>query len=234
VHARSPLARLSDRQHGALLLVLGTALLFSPLYLTALLVGPPSYTYRTAPVHVDGGEVVVEGIDDDDRVTGRIAGIDCTADGYFESRACALDQRIVASGPVPVEEASEGGPRYVRVDGTYYRRVVRERNGTEYLGLERVTAREALDGAAIPRFALTWPGRVALFAGGVTTTYPLTHAEHVVETTDGYRLVYLTSFNSAGGGGQSVFYLLGVLTGGWLVVRGYRRLPADEGRSEGG
>lgn len=150
----------------------------SPLYLTALCVGPPSDTYRTTPVHVEGGEIVVEGVDDGDRVSGCIAGIDCTADGYYEGRACALA------------------------------------------------------GTAMPRFDLTWPGRVALFTGGVTTTYPLTHAEHVVETANGYRLVYLASFDSAGGGGQSVFYLFGIVVGVWLLVRGYRRLPAGDERSE--
>lgn len=46
-----PDGRLSDRQRGALALVVGTVLVLSPLYVTALHVDG-GYRYRTAPVTV--------------------------------------------------------------------------------------------------------------------------------------------------------------------------------------
>lgn len=170
---------------------------------------------------MEGGEIVAEIPEGNDRVGSGIAGIGCS-DVIYRSRACALDHRILASGPVVAADEYEGGPEYVELDGDYYRRVAHDATESVELDLEPVTAAEALDGAAVTRHTLTWPGRWALLTGSVTTTYPLTNAGAVVQTgTDTYRLIYLDSFNRIIPGGQSVLALVGMLAGAWLVVRGY-------------
>jgi len=224
----NPLTRLSDRQRGALALVVGTLLVCSPLYVTALPGVSPAYTYRTAPATVENGSLSFDGAD---RIYTRIEGIGCTGAPVQETRACAMDRRILDTGPVEARQEYDAGERFVRIDGQFYRRVVRERNGTTLLALERVSAREALNRAAVPETVLTWPGRVLLLTGQVTTTYPLEHAGYVVETEDGFRLLYLASFEK-GESGAEVLAAIGVVVGLWLLVRGYRRLPDESEAAE--
>lgn len=221
----NPAAGLSARQRGALALVVGTLLVVNPLYVTGFHVASSHYTYRTAPVTVADGDIEVA-TGEGERVYPRIEGIDCTGSPIRTTRACALDRQILRTGAVTAADEHEGGERTVRLDGRYYRRVVSDDNGTIRLGLEQISAREALDQAAVPESTLTWPGRVLVFTGQVTTTYPLEHAGHVVWTEDGYRLLYLTSFERGGGSIWAVS-LLGVVAGLWLLVRGYRQLPAE-------
>jgi hypothetical protein len=90
-----------------------------------------------------------------------------------------------------------------------------------------VSAETTLQEIAIPDHSLTWPGRVLLFTGEVTTPYPLEHGGYVVNTGDGYRFVYLAFFQRAGAGSDWFLMLVGLVAGGWLVVRGYRELPPE-------
>jgi hypothetical protein len=180
-----PDRRLSDRQRGALALVVGTVLVLNPLYITALHVDG-GYHYRTAPATVEGGQLIIEGVDDS--VADGIANLGC-ADELEQTRACAMDRYIHENGPVSAPRSDSynlGNQEYVRVDGDYYQRVERERNGTVLLALERTSARETLEEIAVPRFALTWPGRILLFTGRVTTTYPLEHDGYIVRSEEGY------------------------------------------------
>jgi hypothetical protein len=126
-----------------------------------------------------------------------------------------------------VTDADDGGPDYTRVGGVYYRRVVVDTDGGVRVGLERVPPADVLDGVDVPESSLTWPGRVAVLTGGVTTTYPLEHGGRVVDTGDGHRLISLAGYDSAGGAGDGLLSLAGIVAGAWLVVGGYGRLPRE-------
>lgn len=218
----SPLDSLNDRQRGTLALVVGTVLLLSPLYATAFHIDGQAYTYRTAPVYAEDGAIVVEGVDTERVNDGYIAGVACTE--LRRTRGCGLDRHIAAHGPLTASADYDGGPEFTRVDGTYYRRVATDVDEGVRLRLERVTAQAVINEVDVSESSLTWPGRVAILLGGVTTTYPLAHGGHVVDTGDGHHLVYLTRYERAGGAGDDLLILVGLVAGTWLVVRGYVRL----------
>ena len=225
----SPLDRLDDRQRGAFALVIGTALLLSPLYATAFHLDGEAYTYRTAPVHAKDGGIVVDAPDDARVNEGYVAGVACTEPRW--TRGCGLDRYVASHGPIEAATGFDGGPAFTRVDGVYYRRVAVDAGDGDgkqvRLDLERVTAGEVLDGVDVSRSSLTWPGRVALLTGGVTTTYPLTNERRVVDTSKGHRLVYLAEYERAGGTGDDLLSIVGVVVGAWLVVKGYGELPRE-------
>jgi hypothetical protein len=225
----NPLARLDDRQTAAVALVVGTTLVLNPLYMTAFHVDSNAYTYRTAEVSVQDGDLVFEEGPDGTAVYGPIAGIGCTGDFTGGAPlACQLDNHVAATGPITVADGYTGGARFTQVDGTFYRRVQRDVDGGVELGLERAPAETALQTAAIPRSSLTWPGRVLIWTGGVTTTYPLTNANHVVETDDGYVYLYRHRSRVMQGGGGLFGHVLrvgGILTGLLVLFAGYRRIP---------
>jgi hypothetical protein len=206
-------------------------LLLSPLYTTAFHLDGEAYTYRTASVHAEDGEIVVDAPDDARVNEGYVAGVACTEPRW--TRGCGLDRHVASHGPITAATGFDGGPAFTRIDGVYYRRVAVDADDADgaaeqvRLDLERVTAQEVLDGVDVSRSSLTWPGRVVLLTGGVTTTYPLTHGGYVVDTGAGHRLVYLTEYERAGGTGDDLLSIVGVISGAWLVVRGYGELPRE-------
>jgi hypothetical protein len=225
----TPFAALDDRQLGALALVVGTVLVLNPLYLTAFHIGSSSYSYGTATVEAVDGDLVFSD-HGGDAPTGPIAGIGCTGSRTGGAPlACQVDNHIARNGPLTVTSGYYGGARYTQVDSTFYRRTDSEVDGTVRLGLEPVAAATVLEDVAIPRATLTWPGRVAVRTGGVTTTYPLTHADHVVRTDDGYEYIYRRAavFRPGGGSASDVLHLAGIAVGLLLCSVGYRRLPSN-------
>jgi len=178
-HGWSP----SPRSRAVGSVVFGALLLLSPAYLGLLGIGQAGYHYETATVTATDGDLQFEG---DGTSWARIEGIDC-ATTVETGRLCALEHRLIGES-VTVERAAleTTADPYTRHDGRLYRRTT----DGDRVGLEPVSPTTVLDDVAVSADRVSPLGRLALWRGSLTTTVPIAEDGQIVETSDGYVLIY--------------------------------------------
>ncbi|SFR93325.1 hypothetical protein SAMN05216559_1271 [Halomicrobium zhouii] len=178
-HGWSPAPR--TRAVGSI--VLGTLLLLSPAYLGLLGIGHTGYHYETATVTAVDGDLRFEGRGVS---WARIEGIDC-ATTVETGRLCALERRLIDES-VTVERApfERTADPYAEHGGRLYRRT----SDGDRMGLEPVSPETVLDHLAVSEDRVSPLGRLALWRGSLTTTVPIAEAGRIVETSDGYVVIY--------------------------------------------
>lgn len=135
----------------ALLLVIGGALLIAnPMWLVPH-EGETRYTYERSEIVVENDTFTYNG--DDVRGLARensLNPVGCEYRDEEQPRACAFDRHLADHGPVAVERNGFGSirPEFVRIDGSYYRRIHRlnrsSENRTVTHDVERVSPRTVL------------------------------------------------------------------------------------------
>ncbi len=142
----------------------------------------------------------------------------------YEARA--LNGTVAADHPNVV---SVSGSAHVHNDEQYvsfdadsrvFRRTADWRYGSYVLGLERVSARDALNDVALEKRHAPEPMVTAVETGSVTTDRKIEHANRVVKTSEGYFLVYQSgrqSDLSAKPGTERLFEWVAVLLGANLL-----------------
>lgn len=186
-------------------LLVGLLLVTSPLYGSTLDVTGPDHEYETARLVAEDGRLRVVNGSDLPPVRG-VDGIDCLFEQRI-SRQCVHDAGLLngtrrADHPRVLDVIGtprlRTADRYVAFtnDAPVYERTVDWRNGGYVLGLERVPAAEAFDDVATDVEHVSSQVRAAIEEGSVRTDEPLSDANRVVETEDGYFFVYQTGRSS--------------------------------------
>jgi hypothetical protein len=216
------------RQAIAARFVVGTLLLVTPLWVgyVPLDLDGTEYRYRTTDVTVEDGELAF-GDESVLRLHG-VERVDCSSDNPFEwGRVCGLERELVAEGPRTVPGIVERvpDPEYVEVGGEYYERnTTLTENGTR-LALERVSARTVLEDVSVSPSTLPLAGKWAVWTGSVAADERPAFEGRIVETDDGYTLVYLRGYSlSSSAGIEPVVWVVGIGAGVALLRSGYRAM----------
>lgn len=181
-------------------ILVGVLLVTSPLYAPAFDVTGNDYEYRSTSVVAEENRIrVVDGAELPVYFDG-FYGIDCLYERPI-SRLCVHDAGLLngtrradhpavlsVTGRPPIH-ADDGYVAFTD-DGPVYERTADWRNGSYVVGLERVSARTALDDVAVPPERVSEQALTAIEEGSVRTDEPLADANVVVKTEDGYFVVY--------------------------------------------
>lgn len=181
------------------LVAAGLLLVSVPLWAPAADVTGQDYEYRAVDLVVAENRVHVP--DDPVRVESP-RGLDCFHE-VVPSRRCGFEARLLDDGPLPAdypnvrhvsgEPSLEFRERYVAFagDGRVLRRTTGWNGsaGAYVLGLERANASEAVEAVSVDADRVDPPVRRAARTGSARADDPLA-AGRIVDTGDGYRLVY--------------------------------------------
>ena len=219
------------RRHARVLL--GLLLVTSPLYASALGVTGHDYEYRSTRVVADENRISVANGSDLLRFDEGVAGINCFYE-YPISRLCVHDAGLLngtrradhpnvldVTGRAPIH-ADE---RYVAFTNRapVYERTADWRNGHYVVGLERVSAEKALEDVAIHPDHVSSQVMTAIEQGSVRTDEPLSDANALVKTSDGYFVVYeqgrRSTFLDANPGRERLLEWVAVMFGAVLLYR---------------
>jgi hypothetical protein len=138
-----------------LLVIGGTLLLTNPVWLFPH-VGETQYTYERSTVTVENGTFTYAGATVPEFAEeNSLTAVGCQPNDDEQPRACAFDHHLVSHDPITVPWRPSGviAPEFVRVDGSYYRRI-HSRHGsggtdTVVHDVERVPPRTILSESAI-------------------------------------------------------------------------------------
>lgn len=187
---------MDDSKRRLSLLIAGLLLVTVPLYAPAFHITGPRYEYKSAEITTPNDTLSIA----DDGQLDEIAGIDCLREHEISRRcvyeARALNSTVRADHPAIVRVI--GGAhvyskeQYVAFNANHplYRRTSDWKNGSYALGLERVSATTVLEDVAIDGKHVSRQTRTAVEEGSVKTRKKLPHANRIVDTPDGYFVVY--------------------------------------------
>ena len=223
----------SDRQRGAVLVVVGFALLLNPPVVGALDLGDPdSYTYEPTEItfHDNGTYDAPPGTGD---IDSEVACFD-----FPPRRSCVLEQAAYANGGVvhdgPPSNFLRHDYQYVHVwEAGFFEPTAEElANGTVEYDLEPVARDRALDAVADPSSEVSRGVRRAVETGEFRTNDPLPGADELVVHDGSYYVVTATSYRTTTGERRDIVVFLqwaAGIGGAWLVLRG-QRLRVTGGR----
>jgi len=202
---------MSPRRPVILLLVLGgTLLLTNPVWLFPN-EGDTKYTYERSTIRVENGTLTYSGAGIPDFTEeNSLTSVGCQPNDDEQPRACAFDHHLVTHDPITVPGRPGGviAPEFVRLDGSYYRRIRRiNRSGRTDTGIhdvERVTPQTVLTESAVNLSSQTntdtdrLPLRVAITGDTVRSFEDLDEAQlgRIYQSNGSYYTVIVTDEKS--------------------------------------
>lgn len=216
----------SDRRRGAVLVVVGFALLFNPPVVGALDFGDPdSYTYEPTEItfHDNGTYDAPPGTGDIDP--------EVVCFDLPPRRSCMLERAVHANGGIVYDGLTSTFLRhdyqYVHVweEGFFQPATEELANGTVEYDLEPVARDRALDAVADPRGEVSRGVRRAVETGEFRTSDPLPGADELVAHDGSYYVVTATSYRTTTGERRDIVVFLqwtAGIGGALLVFRGQR------------
>jgi hypothetical protein len=217
---------LPDTRRGAVLVVVGFALVLNPPVVGALDLGDPdSYTYEPTEItfHGNGTYDAPPGAGDIDP--------DVACLDFPPRRSCVLEQAAYASGGVvydgPPSNFLRHDYQYVHVwEAGFFEPVGEElANGSVEYDLEPVSQARALDAVATPSSEASRGVRNAVETGEFRTSDPLPGAGELVAHEGSYYVVTATSYRTTTGERRDIVVFLqwaAGIGGAALVLHGQR------------
>ncbi|MEA1931327.1 MAG: hypothetical protein U9O06_07240 [Euryarchaeota archaeon] len=221
----------TQRQRIGVAVLVALLLVLNPLYLPVLNLDMSAHTYAVEPVTVDDRTI---GVADTSLRGDPIDGVACT--GWRPSAGCSYERTHIQQGTLEIELVDprvEIETRYAYHPGAedtdYYRRTAAGEPFPESLSLEPVDPETVVESVAVSPEQLSVRARLGLAFGWLQTDQPLTDANRIVDTDDGYVMLvetgrsWLSSGDTVEAGISAFMFLLGLA----VLWRTYKRLPAE-------
>lgn len=190
----------SPRSRGLLLALVGLALLAGVAEYGGYRLDDDAYRYEALRVSYDETDgFLAEDVSSGQSYPGVDVSEDVACEGFSEDRVCFLERALLDDDArVPARPSPHTDYRVLYLDGAFYRPTTVERDGREYLALERVPAAEALRSVAIPEQHVSGPTRRAVNSGSVRTFHELAYADELIRYEGAYYTLVLTGFSDVG------------------------------------